>query len=90
MDRADEPRTHNGCLDLMQARSPFGCHAVLPGVIPTTATLTRSGPPRKGNAQRVTPNGSLTTLRDKFIKIGAKMVTTARYVILQVAEGAKG
>jgi len=29
---------------------------------------------------------SLTTLRDKLIKIGAKVVTTARYVVFQMAE----
>ena len=29
---------------------------------------------------------SLTTLREKFIKIGAKAVTHARYVIFQMAE----
>jgi hypothetical protein len=29
---------------------------------------------------------SLTTLRDKLVKIGAKVVTTARYVIFQMAE----
>ena len=36
------------------------------------------------------PNGvkhwSLTTLREKLIKIGAKVVTTARYVVFQMAE----
>ena len=31
---------------------------------------------------------SLTTLRDKIIKIGAKVVRHARYVIFQLAEGA--
>ncbi|MGB2966519.1 MAG: transposase, partial [Phycisphaerae bacterium] len=29
---------------------------------------------------------SLTTLREKLIKIGAKVVTTARYVVFQMAE----
>jgi len=29
---------------------------------------------------------SLTTLREKLIKIGAKVVSTARYVIFQMAE----
>jgi len=29
---------------------------------------------------------SLTTLREKLVKIGAKVVTTARYVIFQMAE----
>jgi len=29
---------------------------------------------------------ALTTLREKLIKIGAKVVTTARYVIFQMAE----
>ena len=29
---------------------------------------------------------SLTTLREKLIKIGAKVVTHARYVIFQMAE----
>jgi hypothetical protein len=29
---------------------------------------------------------SLTTLREKLIKIGAKVVTTARYVTFQMAE----
>ncbi len=29
---------------------------------------------------------SLTTLREKLIKIGAKVVTQARYVIFQIAE----
>ena len=29
---------------------------------------------------------SLTTLREKLIKIGAKVITTARYVIFQMAE----
>jgi hypothetical protein len=29
---------------------------------------------------------SLTTLREKLIKIGAKVVRTARYVVLQMAE----
>ena len=29
---------------------------------------------------------SLTTLREKLIKIGAKVVTTARHVIFQMAE----
>jgi hypothetical protein len=36
------------------------------------------------------PNGvkhwSLTTLRENLIKIGAKVVTTARYVVFQMAE----
>jgi hypothetical protein len=36
------------------------------------------------------PNGvkhwSLTTLREKLIKIGAKVVTHARYVVFQMAE----
>jgi hypothetical protein len=31
---------------------------------------------------------SLTTLREKLIKIGAKVVTDARYVIFQMAEAA--
>ncbi len=31
---------------------------------------------------------SLTTLREKLIKIGAKVVTHARYVTFQMAEGA--
>jgi hypothetical protein len=29
---------------------------------------------------------SLTTLREKFIKIGAKVVSGARYVVFQMAE----
>ena len=33
---------------------------------------------------------SLTTLREKLIKIGAKVVTHARYVIFQMAEAAAG
>ena len=35
----------------------------------------------------VASNWSLTTLREKLIKIGAKVVTHARYVIFQMAEG---
>lgn len=31
---------------------------------------------------------SLTTLREKHIKIGAKVVRTARYVVFQMAGGA--
>lgn len=33
-----------------------------------------------------TKHRSLTTLREKLIKIGAKVVTHARYVIFQMAE----
>lgn len=31
-------------------------------------------------------HGSLTTLQEKLIKIGAKVVSTARYVVFQMAE----
>ncbi len=32
------------------------------------------------------PQSTLTTLREKLIKIGAKVVTHSRYVIFQMAE----
>ena len=32
------------------------------------------------------PHWSLTTLREKLIKIGARVVTLSRYVIFQMAE----
>jgi hypothetical protein len=35
---------------------------------------------------RLVKHWSLTTLREKLIKIGAKVVTHARYVIFQMAE----
>ncbi len=37
---------------------------------------------------RAVKHWSLTTLREKLIKIGAKVVTHARYVTFQMAEGA--
>jgi len=43
-----------------------------------------------GSASQHLPQGvkhwSLTTLREKLIKIGAKVVTTARYVVFQMTE----
>jgi hypothetical protein len=33
-------------------------------------------------------NGTLTTLREKLVKIGAKVATHAKYVVSQLAEGA--
>ena len=35
---------------------------------------------------RAVGHWSLTTLRDKLIKIGAKVITHARYVVFQMAE----
>jgi hypothetical protein len=47
----------------------------------TEKQITRIGP---------APNGvkhwSMTTLREKLIKIGAKVVSSARYVVFQMAE----
>ncbi len=37
-------------------------------------------------APRRVSHWSLTTLREKLVKIGAKVITHARYVILQMAE----
>ncbi len=35
---------------------------------------------------RIVKHWSLTTLREKLVKIGAKVITHARYVVFQMAE----
>ena len=56
------------------------------GPVRTEGSVFRCGPVRRLALPRSVKHWSLTTLREKLIKIGAKVVRHAKYVTFQMAE----
>ena len=76
-----QPCEHPNCCDAGQADA---CEQPHPGR--AAGRLSKLGFPRRLALPREVKHWSLTTLREKLIKIGAKVIRHAGYVVFQMAE----